>query len=235
MANWWINVQSEKEAWIKAARKMRKGGSADESDISLRMVSLYGEIAGRYNANTQIGISRLPYAPSPADINVFQGGYFRHNAWKELRELKEVQPGLQAVWKHEMPYINATGYWLGLAEIAFEMMDETASSANTEGMEPTTVDKRLVYLSAWARLLVEYALRVLAIRVQFYRNATRDPFSAKLNQELYEGEHELPANEMLDERVKQLDGRRETQLAKAFANLAASNAVKKNGEGGGSD
>ena len=235
MANWRINVHSEKEAWIKAARKMRKSGSADESDISLRMVGLYGEIARRYNANTQVGISRLPSAPSPAGINVFQRGCFRHNAWKELRELKEAQRGLQAIWKHEMPYVNATGYWLCLAEISFEMMDETAFSASTKGMEPTTVDKRLVYLGAWSRLLVEYALRVLAIRVQLYRNATRDPFSAKLNQELYEGEHELLANEMLDERVIQMGGLRETQLAKAFPNSAASNAVKKNGGRGGSE
>ena len=92
-------------------------------------------------------------------------------------------------------------------------------------MEQTKLDKSLGYLGARESLLVEYALRVLAIRVLFYRNATRDPFSAKINQELYEGEHELPANEMLNERVKQLEGLREIQIAKAFANLAASNAV----------
>ena len=64
------------------------------------------------------------------------------------------------------------------------------------------------------------------IRVQFYRNPTRDPCSAKLNKELYEGEHELPANEMLDEKVKELERLRETELAKAISNSPASNGVK---------
>ena len=82
---------------------------------------------------------------------------------------------------------------------------------------------------------MEYDLRFIAIRAQFYRNRTRDPFSAKLNQELYEGEHELTANDILDEKVKELERLRETLLAKAFANLATSNAVKKNGGGGGSE
>ena len=235
MENWWTNVQSEKEAWIRAARKIRKGGSADESDICLRMVSRFGKISGRYSANTRIEISRLPYAPSPARIDLFQCGYFRQNAWKELRELKEEQPELQAIWKHEKPYVSATGYWFSHAEIAFDMMDETASSANTEGIEQTTLHKHLGYWGAWARLPVEYAFQVHAIRMQFNRKATRDPFSAKPNQEIYEGVHELPANEMLDERVKRLEGLREAQLAKAFANLAASNAVEKNDRGGVSE
>jgi hypothetical protein len=60
-----------------------------------------------------------------------------------------------------------------------------------------------------------------------------DPVSARANQHIYEEDNHLPYIESMDDRSKQIDTLRESQLMKAFAALSASNAVKRAGGGGG--
>ena len=50
----------------------------------------------------------------------FKEDTFDTMAWKEFGQLKEAQLGIQAIWMHAMPYVNAAGYWLGPAQIAFD-------------------------------------------------------------------------------------------------------------------
>ncbi len=116
---------------------------------------------------------------------------------------------MQPIYRYEMNYFNASGYWLGLQKTCFAMVDLVA-------IEEVTVESRgrMARLLAWAGILGEYAIRVLAVRQEFYRNSVKDPVSARLNQEMYEEDAYLPASDALDDRTKQLENLRETQLMK---------------------
>jgi hypothetical protein len=56
-------AKSEYDAWLSAGRKLKKGASAADAGVSTAMVRTYGEIAGRYTMELNVGISRLPYKP----------------------------------------------------------------------------------------------------------------------------------------------------------------------------
>ena len=113
------------------------------------------------------------------------------------------------------------------------MINEKVASATTNA-EKRAAEGKVALLAAWAHIMGEYASRVLAVRIEFYRNSVKDPVAAKMNQKMYEEDSYRPANESLDARARQIDGLHETQLMKAFA-LAASNAVKRGKGGGKSD
>lgn len=123
-----------------------------------------------------------------------------------------------------MAYFNSAGYWLGLQKTTFTLMGQVSGEGASQ---------RLAQLGAWAQIFGEYALRVLAIRQEFYRNSVKDPVSARLKQSLYEEATYVPANEFLDERTRELETLQQTQLMKALAALTASNTVKRSGGGGG--
>lgn len=229
-----VSAKAEYEGWLKAGAKMKKGASAEDAGIVAGMVRVYGEIASRYSLDAQIGVSRMGYEASRPGMNIFQGGFFSNSQWKPRLELQAAQPGMHAIWSHEMNYVNASGYWLGLQQTCFSMMDEEVQDMpQTNEAQRATLAARTAKLLAWARILGEFSLRVLAVRCEFYRNSVRDPVSARANQEMYEEETYLPSNAALDDRARQIDTLRETQLMKAFAALSASNAVKRAGGGGG--
>lgn len=179
-------------------------------------------------------MTRLPYEPSSQGTNMIQGGFFKNTLWKPRIELQRSQSSMHSIWMHEMNYVNATGYWLALQQCAFVLMDQAAqvptpADASVEHIEAGK--KQVSLFGAWTRILGEYAHRVLAVRMEFYRNSVRDPVAARLNQEMIEDDTYLPVNDTLDERVSQMESLRERQLMKAFAAFSAGNAVKRAGKG----
>jgi hypothetical protein len=96
-----------------------------------------------------------------------------------------------SIWAHEMAYTNAAGYWMGLQRSAYNMIDEEIAGATTAEARAESEGK-IGLLGAWARILGEFAIRVLAIRCEFYRNSVTDPVSARANQHKYEDDNHLP-------------------------------------------
>jgi hypothetical protein len=225
-------AKSEYDAWMAAGRKLKKGASAADAGVTSAMVKTYGEIAGRYTLELQVGISRLPYEPRNQGTNMLQGGLFANNQWSLRLELQSAQLAIHSIWAHEMAYTNATGYWLGLQQTSYSMIDELLAESLTEAALDAKKTK-VSLLGAWARILGEFGLRVLAIRCEFYRNSITDPVSARVNQHIYEEDNHLPYNESMDDRSKQIETLRETQLMKAFAAISARNAVERAGGSSG--
>lgn len=187
------------------------------------MLTLYSEIAGKYNTEQCVGVSRLPYASPRAGLNIFQGGFFTHDMWEPRVRLQQSQSSMQAIWKYEMNYVNACGYWLGLQKTCYGMLRK----ASIEAVAGAAGTPRQRMLQAWSEILGEYALRVLAVRQEFYRNSVSDPVGARLNQSMYEEDTYRPVSEALDDRTRELEKVQETQLMKAVANLMAHNSVKR--------
>lgn len=213
---------------MKAGRKIKKGSSPEEAGIMEDMLETYGEIAGKYDTAQSIGMSRLPYCASKAGMNIFQGGFFANDQWEPRVKLQVGQPSMQPIYKYEMNYFNSCGYWLGLQKTCFSIIHQVAC-----GPANADTTREMSMLNAWAEILGEYALRVLAVRQEFYRNSVKDPVGARLNQEMYEEDSYLPVSDALDERTKQMGTMREAQLMKAIATLAASNNLKRAGGGAG--
>jgi hypothetical protein len=59
----WTTAKTEYEAWIVAGKKLKKGASVSDAGVTSAMVKTYGEVAGRYTPELQVGISCLPYEP----------------------------------------------------------------------------------------------------------------------------------------------------------------------------
>ena len=121
------------------------------------MMSIYGEISGRYSFNLQVGLSRLPYEPVVPGSNVFQDGFFRNTQWKPRMELQRAHASMHSIWNYEVNYINATGYGLGLQVTCFAMMNEKVASATTDA-EKRAAEGKVALLAAWRRSWVSTAV-----------------------------------------------------------------------------
>lgn len=69
----------------------------------------------------------------------------------------------------------------------------------------------------------EFSLRVIVIRMEFYRNNAKDPVATRLNHELHEEDWYLLANSAIDYRARAMENMRETQMLKVIAARSASN------------
>jgi len=116
-----------------------------------------------------------------------------------LVALRDAQPSLHPIRKHAMGYSNATGHWMGLQEMAFELFDAAAKDLTFERKEEET-EVSMGLLGAGFQLLEEFALQVLAMSVEFYNNSNKELVAARLDQKLHE-EDVYHANDVLDERA----------------------------------
>jgi hypothetical protein len=83
-----------------------------------------------------------------------------------------------------------------------------------------------------AMMAVLYGLRLVGLRVEFYKRSAKDPMHARLVMLVLEGQNDTPATDDLDDVMEKLDMHMATQLMKAAASLHATNAVKRSGDGG---
>lgn len=216
----WTTAKAERDKWLAVGRKIEKGASPDDARVIGDRTSCYGELTGRYSPQLQVGLSRLPYKPSVPSTNVFESELFRNTQWKPRLELQKVQASVHSIWDYDMNCVNAAGDRLVLQENRFDVIYQVATSANTD-TEKEAGNCNTAMFASWARITGERAGRGPAARMGFYRNSLKDLVAAKLNQEMYENDTHLPANESLDAHTHHIHALRETQLMKAFSALAA--------------
>jgi hypothetical protein len=210
------------ESFLAKARKVAKGDTLEAAGIEHFWLSAYATIARRCRDDREFGVSRYPYEQGPG-VGPFSGGFFEHREWPVRRGM-ERHPSLRPICEYESNYVNAAGYWLSFNQSALALRDECL------GMAPPDTALAERY-DIWAIIAVRYSLRVLGLRVEFYRRAAKDPVHAKLVMPALESRNEISATDDLDEAIEKLDGHMATQLMKAVATLSANNAVKRQGDG----
>jgi hypothetical protein len=98
-------------------------------------------------------------------------------------------------------------------------------------LEGTTGVEEAEMFDVWAMMAVRYGLRVVGLRVEFYKRSAKDPMHDRIVMPVVEGQNNTPATDDLVD-VMELDMYMATQLMKAAASLHATNAVKRSGDGG---
>jgi hypothetical protein len=78
-------------------------------------------------------------------------------------------------------------------------------------------------------MAVRYGLRVVELRVEFYKRSAKDSMHARLVMPVLEGQNDTPATEDQDYIMEKLDVPMAIQLMKAVASLHATNSVKRSG------
>jgi hypothetical protein len=99
---------------------------------------------------------------------------------------------------------------------------------------PDAAAKALKY-DVWGIISVRYGLRVVGLRVEFYKRSAKDPTHAKLIMPALEGRNDVAAADDLNDALEKLDTHMAFQLMKAVASLSTTNAVKRvSGDGAAS-
>jgi hypothetical protein len=113
-------------------------------------------------------------------------------------------------------------------------ISSTAMALRVEALklEGTTGVEDAEMYDVWATMTVRYGLRVLGLRVEFYKRSAKDPMYARLVMPVLEGQKDTPATDDLDDVMEKLDRHMANQLMKAAASLHTTNAVKRRGDDG---
>jgi hypothetical protein len=133
---------------------------------------------------------------------------------------------LRPLLKYEAHYTNSAGYWMSFSSAAMALRGEALKIKGTAGVEEAEM------FDVWAMMAVRYGLRVVGLRVEFYKRSAKDPMHARLEMPVLEGENDTPATDDLYDVTEKLDMHMATQLMKAAASLHATNAVKRSGDDG---
>ena len=205
---------------LEKAKKVAAGETLASAGIDLSYMKIYAECARLTRDNREFLALPYPYEQGPA-IRAFNGGFFEHKHWP-LRLDIEKHPSLRAVAEYEANYINAAGYWMAFHESAIQLRQEALKAEDRE---------KALKCDVWSQIAVRYGLRVTGLRCEFYRMAARDPVHAKLVMPTLERRYEVPAADDLQDSMAKLETHMSTQLMKAVATLAASNATKRSGGG----
>jgi hypothetical protein len=122
--------------------------------------------------------------------------------------------------------MNSAGYWMSFSSAAMALRGEALKLEGTTGVEEAEI------FDVWAMMAVRYGLRVVGLRVEFYKRSAKDPMHARLVMPVLEGQNVTRTADDLDDVMEKLDMHMATQLMKAAASLHATNAVKRSGDGG---
>ena len=222
MTNPFIKSAEEVDKLLEKARKVAKGSSLADADIEPAWMHVYAQIAHRARDDREFGLTRYPYEAGPA-VGAFVGGFFEYKDWP-LRRGLEGQQSMHAVMEYETNYINAAGFWMAFHEAAISLRQEALAASSDDQAQTCDV---------WALIAIRYGLRVVSLRSEFYKMASKDPVYAKMVMPILEGRNDMAASEDLDEPLETLASHMSTQLMKAVATLSASNATKgAKGKGG---
>jgi hypothetical protein len=113
---------------------------------------------------------------------------------------------------------------MSLSSAAMALRGEALKLEGTAGV------KEAEMFDVWAMMAVHYGLRVVRLRVEFYKRSAKNPMHARLVMPVLEGQNDTPATDDLDDVMEKRD--MATRLMKATASLHATNAVKRSGDGG---
>jgi hypothetical protein len=228
MANFAASI-NEAEMLLAKAKKVKDGRSMEEAEIDYKWITAYAAIARRCRDDKDFGFVRYPYEQAPG-VNPFVGGYFEHREWAIRRGL-ERHPSLRQLFEYESHYINSAGYWMAFHQSAIALRGECLAAIGAGNDGSLALERASVY-DVWGIIAVRYGLRVVGLRVEFYKRASKDPMHAKLIMPVLEGRNDVAAADDLDDTLEKLDSHMATQLMKAVASLSATNAVKRgNGDG----
>lgn len=216
----------EAEELLQKTLLVAKGQSPTGAGIDMRYMETFAKIAERVDRQQRWKLSRYPFQAGDAAF-AFIGGFFDNEEWPLRRKLAK-QQSMFATAEHEAKYVNAAGYWSMLAETAMVMRQEAFKN-------PADIEEAPRF-DAWAYIANRYSLRVLGLRTEFYRMASKDPHHAKVVLPILEQRGDLAMADNLDEALATLDSHMSTQLFKAAATLKASTTMKKaKGKGGAAD
>lgn len=151
---------------LSATKTINNGKSFEEVNFKAEWMEAYGQIAGRCRDDKDFSVTPWTYEKGPR-AGAAAGGLFAHRAWPVRVEM-EKHSSLRANYEYEANYVNTTGYWLAFVEAAIALRQEVINSTDM-GADPLPFD-------AWAAVGNRYALRVLGLRVQFYRLSAKNPF-----------------------------------------------------------
>jgi hypothetical protein len=130
------------------------------------------------------------------------------------------------MFEYEAHYTNSAGHWMSFSSTAMALRGEALKLEGTTGVEMAEM------FDVWAMMAVRYGLRVVGLRVKFYKRSAKNPMHARLVMPLLEGQNDTPATDDLDYVMEKLVMHMATQLTKTSASLHATNSVKRSGDGG---
>jgi hypothetical protein len=70
--------------------------------------------------------------------------------------------------------MNSAGYWISYSSTAMALQEETSKLEGKTGVEESA------RFDVWAMMAVRYGLRVVGLRVKFYKSSAKDTMHARL-------------------------------------------------------
>jgi hypothetical protein len=212
------------EELLRKSKKVKRVATLEEAEIDDAWLTAYAKVAMRCRDDKNLGVSCYPNELAPG-LSPFSGCYFEHREWG-IRRCIERHSSLRPLFEYEAHYMNSAGYWMSFSSAAMALRGEALKLEGTTGVEEAEM------FDVWAMMAVRYGLRVVGLRVEFYRRSAEDPMHARLVMPVLTGQNDTPATNDLDYIMEKLDMHMATQLMKAAASLHAENAVKRSGDGG---
>jgi hypothetical protein len=154
------SIQSMEEL-LRKSKKVKRGTTLEEAGIDGAWLAAYAKIARRCWDDKDLGVSRYPYELAPG-VNPLSGGYFEHREWAIRRGIQR-HPSLRPLFEYEAHYTNSAGYWMSFLSAAMALRGEALKLEGTTGIEEAEM------FDVRAMMAVRYGLRVVGLRVEFYK------------------------------------------------------------------
>jgi hypothetical protein len=145
-------------------------------------------------------------------VSLLSGGYFEHREWA-IRRGMERNPILRPLLEYEDRYTNSSGCLMSFSSAAMALRGEALK------LEVTTRVEKVQIFDVWAMMAERYGLRVVELRVEFYKRSAKDTMHARLVMPVLEGQNDTPDD--LDEAMQRLDMHMAIQLMKDVSCSAA--------------
>jgi hypothetical protein len=154
------------EELLRKSKKVKRRATLEEAEIDGVWLTAYARIARRCRDDKDLGVSRSPYELAPS-VSPFSGEYFEHREW-EVRLGMERHPNIHPLLEYEAHCVNSAGYWMSFSSAAMALRGESLKLEGTTGVEEAEM------FDVWAMIAVRYGLRVVGLRVEFYKRSAKD-------------------------------------------------------------
>jgi hypothetical protein len=189
------SIQSMLEL-LRKSKKVKRGATLEVAEIDGAWLTAYAKIAWRCRDDEDLIVSRYPYELAPG-VSPFSGAYFEHREWA-IRRGMERHPSLRPLFECEALYTNSAGYWISFSSAAMALRGEALKLEDTIGVEKAEM------FDVWAMMAMRYGLRVVGLRVDFYKRSAKDPMHARLVMPVLEDQNNTPATDDLDDVMEKL-------------------------------
>jgi hypothetical protein len=185
------------EELLRNLKKVKRGATLEEAEIDSAWLTAYARIARRCRDDKDLGVSRYPYELAPG-VSPFSGGYIENREWA-IRRGMERHPSLRPLFEYEAHCTNSGGYWMSFSSAVMALRGEALKIEGRIGV------KEAELIGVWALMGVQYGLREVELRVEFYKSCARDPMHARLVMPVLEGQNDTPATDDLYDVMEKLD------------------------------